>query len=147
METYKGEPNNLDWDKSNLNYGSEFHDVVPLYTQDQLEEARKLGMQQEQALWELAASTQEIMDTHSIKELNDGGEPVKNATYWKRQYNLMASQNDNLKSGLYHANEQIKYLESHPVKEEAEQQSYQEQDGCPTELAVLQRFWRKAQEK
>ena len=32
METYKGELNNLDWDKSNLNYGSEFHDVVPLYT-------------------------------------------------------------------------------------------------------------------
>jgi hypothetical protein len=32
METYKGEPNNLDWDKSNLNYGSEFHNVVPLYT-------------------------------------------------------------------------------------------------------------------
>ena len=31
METYKGKPNNLDWDKSNLNYGSEFHDVVPLY--------------------------------------------------------------------------------------------------------------------
>jgi hypothetical protein len=52
-----------------------------------------------------------------VKELNDGGEPVKNATYWKRQYNLMATQNDNLKSGLYHANEQIKYLESHPVKE------------------------------
>jgi predicted RNase H-like nuclease (RuvC/YqgF family) len=52
-----------------------------------------------------------------VKELNNGGEPIKNATYWKRQYNLMASQNDNLKSGLYHANEQIKYLESHPVKE------------------------------
>ena len=86
METYKGEPNNLDWDKSNLNYGSEFHDVIPLYT-------------------------------HPAKELNDGGEPVKNATYWKRQYNLMATQNDNLKSGLYHANEQIKYLESHPLKE------------------------------
>ena len=32
METYKGEPNNLDWDKSNLNYESEFHDVIPLYT-------------------------------------------------------------------------------------------------------------------
>jgi hypothetical protein len=32
METYKGEPNNLDWDKNNLNYGDEFHDVVPLYT-------------------------------------------------------------------------------------------------------------------
>ena len=55
--------------------------------------------------------------THPVKELNDGGEPVKNATYWKRQYNLMATQNDNLKSGLYHANEQIKYLESHTVKE------------------------------
>ena len=53
--------------------------------------------------------------THPVKEFNDGGEPVKNATYWKRQYNLMATQNDNLKSGLYHANEQIKYLESHPV--------------------------------
>ena len=50
--------------------------------------------------------------THPVKELNDAGEPVKNATYWKRQYNLMATQNDNLKSGLYHANEQIKYLES-----------------------------------
>ena len=34
METYKGEPNNLDWDKSNLNYGSEFHDVIPLYTHE-----------------------------------------------------------------------------------------------------------------
>ena len=150
------------------------HDI-PLYTQDQLEEARKLGMQQERALWNLSASTQKIMDTHPVKEqeiekligdlrnvaeaqgqkgcwdydqymlglfnglelalaifekrepqyrelpshpveeLNDGGEPVKNATYWKRQYNLMATQNDNLKSGLYHANEQIKYLESHPV--------------------------------
>ena len=58
--------------------------------------------------------------THPVKELNDGGEPVKNATYWKRQYNLMATQNDNLKSGLYHANEQIKYLESHPVEEQDE---------------------------
>ena len=57
---------------------------------------------------------------HPVKELNDGGEPVKNATYWKRQYNLMATQNDNLKSGLYHANEQIKYLESHPVEEQDE---------------------------
>ena len=32
METYKGEPNNLDWNKSNLNYGDEFYDVIPLYT-------------------------------------------------------------------------------------------------------------------
>ena len=36
---------------------------IPLYTQDQLEEARKLGMQQERALWNLSASTQEI-DQH-----------------------------------------------------------------------------------
>ena len=45
--------------------------VTPLYTQDQLEEARKLGMQQERALWNLSASTQEIMDTHPVKELTD----------------------------------------------------------------------------
>ena len=62
----------------------------------------------------------EALKAHPVKELNDGGEPVKNATYWKRQYNLMATQNDNLKSGLYHANEQIKYLESHPVEEQEE---------------------------
>ena len=188
---------------------------IPLYTQDQLEEARKLGMQQEQALWELAASTQEIMDTHPVKEqeiekligdlrnvaeaqgqkgcwdydqymlglfnglelalaifekrepqyrelpshpvkeLNDGGEPVKNATYWKRQYNLMATQNDNLKSGLYHANEQIKYLESHPVKELAltdeEMISIYEKDWsgikCGLGRAVEQAILRKASEK
>jgi hypothetical protein len=44
---------------------------IPLYTQDQLEEARKLGMQQERALWNLSTSTQEIMDTHPVKELTD----------------------------------------------------------------------------
>ena len=32
METYKGEPNNLDWDKNNLYCEGEFHNVVPLYT-------------------------------------------------------------------------------------------------------------------
>ena len=67
--------------------------------------------------------------THPVKELNNGGEPVKNATYWKRQYNLMATQNDNLKSGLYHANEQIKYLESHPVEEQDTECKYCKQ-GC-----------------
>jgi hypothetical protein len=35
-------------------------DLIPLYTQEQLEEARKLGMQQERALWELSAIGQEI---------------------------------------------------------------------------------------
>ena len=44
---------------------------IPLYTQEQLEEARKLGMQQERALWNLSTSTQEIMDTHPVKELTD----------------------------------------------------------------------------
>jgi len=53
--------------------------------------------------------------THPAQELNDGGEPVKNATYWKRQYNEMSALNDRLKSSLYHANEQIKYLEFHPA--------------------------------
>ena len=55
----------LDWygkDILNLPIGTK------LYTQYQLEEARKLGMQQERAMWELAASTQEIMDTHPAKE-------------------------------------------------------------------------------
>ena len=33
------------------------------------EAGRQLGMKQERALWELAASTQEIMDTHPVKEL------------------------------------------------------------------------------
>ena len=32
METYKGEPNNLDWNKENLNYGDSVYDVIPLYT-------------------------------------------------------------------------------------------------------------------
>jgi hypothetical protein len=32
------------------------------------EDGRQLGMKQERALWELAASTQEIMDTHPVKE-------------------------------------------------------------------------------
>jgi hypothetical protein len=50
---------------------SELDVIIPLYTQDQLEEARKLGMKQEQAMWELAASTQEIMDTHPVKEQDE----------------------------------------------------------------------------
>ena len=44
---------------------------VSLYTQEQLEEARKLGMQQERALWNLSESTQEIMNTHPEKQLTD----------------------------------------------------------------------------
>ncbi|MBU3551399.1 hypothetical protein [Polynucleobacter sp. MWH-Berg-3C6] len=50
-----------------------------------------------------------------VKELNDGGEPVKNATYWKRQCNLLQNSLTNLQSSLYHANEQIKYLELRQV--------------------------------
>jgi len=44
----------------------------PLYTQDQLEEARKLGMQQERALWNLSVSTQEIMDTNPVNTCKHG---------------------------------------------------------------------------
>ena len=50
METYKGEPNNLDWDKNNLYCEGEFHNVVPLYThpaeltdEEILEVAKKMG--------------------------------------------------------------------------------------------------------
>ena len=89
--------------------------TTPLYTHphpDNLGLAESIIKQQQAEI--------EALKAHPVKELNDGGEPVKNATYWKRQYNLMATQNDNLKSGLYHANEQIKYLESHPAKEQDE---------------------------
>ena len=124
------------------------------------EVGRQLGMKQERALWNLSESTQEFESfdrtaSHMAgeyvahKELNDGGEPVKNATYWKRQYNLMATQNDNLKSGLYHANEQIKYLESHPVKDIIEKNKHEIEKtnayikSLEDEIAIL----RKAQEK
>lgn len=33
----------------------------------------------------------------SAAELNAGGEPVKNATYWKRQFNLLKAENEALK--------------------------------------------------
>ena len=58
-----GEHGYLEWDKDD---DAEIN--TPLYTQDQLEEARKLGMQQERALWNLSTSTQEIMDTHPVKD-------------------------------------------------------------------------------
>ena len=59
------------------------HDI-PLYTQDQLEEARKLGMQQERALWKLSASTQEIMDTHPVKEQDESFD--RTASHMEREY-------------------------------------------------------------
>ena len=43
METYKGEPNNLDWDKNNLYCEGEFHNVVPLYTHP-VKEQYKFGV-------------------------------------------------------------------------------------------------------
>ena len=49
-----------------------WEDDIPLYTQEVVEEARKLGMQQERALWELSASTQEIEATMSEKEYKVG---------------------------------------------------------------------------
>ena len=69
---YDGLKTNLyfDVEKNKLPYRL-YESAIPLYTQDQLEEARKLGMKQERALWNLSASTQEIMDTHPVKELTD----------------------------------------------------------------------------
>ena len=72
---------------------------ISLYTQDQLEEARKLGMQQERALWNLSASTQEIMDTHPVKEQDEPN--------WKEMYWEMHELNHK------HWSE----LKAHPVKE------------------------------
>ena len=65
METYKGEPNNLDWDKSNLNYGSEFHDVVPLYTHphpDNLGLAESIIKQQQAEIEALKIKLAEAVD-------------------------------------------------------------------------------------
>ena len=42
---------------------------------DGFEAGRQQGMKQERALWELAASTQEIMDTHPVKEEHFEDEP------------------------------------------------------------------------
>ena len=50
METYKGEPNNLDWDKNNLYCEGEFHNVVPLYTHPVKE--LKLTKSEIEVLWE-----------------------------------------------------------------------------------------------
>ena len=93
---------------------------TPLYTHPVKEQDEPNWKEMYWQMHELNHKHWAELKTHPVKELNDGGEPVKNATYWKRQYNLMATQNDNLKSGLYHANEQIKYLESHPVEEQDE---------------------------
>ena len=76
------------WMHQNPDYAISKHQSleynIPLYTQDQLEEARKLGMQQERALWNLSTSTQEIMDTHSVKELTDEEiDKIENAVYCK----------------------------------------------------------------
>ena len=119
---------------------------------------RKINLLTGESIYSFKKAQPEIGDiplyTHPVKELNNGGEPVKNATYWKRQYNLMASQNDNLKSGLYHANEQIKYLESHPVKEQLTDEEIEEcywGDGYPDNPRHPKEFaraiLRKAQEK
>ena len=57
METYKGEPNNLDWDKNNLYCEGEFHNVVPLYTHpvkeltdEEIMQMLKLGLDEFRAI-------------------------------------------------------------------------------------------------
>jgi hypothetical protein len=68
MQTWENQNGEL---KHTVNIEQLGKNDISLYTQDQLEEARKLGMQQERALWNLSTSTQEIMDTHPVKELTD----------------------------------------------------------------------------
>ncbi len=77
METYKGEPNNLDWDKSNLNYGDEFHDVVPLYTHSAKE--LHLSLQKSKETGELLAVTY-TDDEHRIVEVLWKKPPAKTLT-------------------------------------------------------------------
>ena len=77
METYKGEPNNLDWDKSNLNYGDEFHDVVPLYTHPAKE--LHLSLQKSKETGELLAVTY-TDDEHRIVEVLWKKPPAKTLT-------------------------------------------------------------------
>ena len=77
METYKGEPNNLDWDKSNLNYGDEFHDVVPLYTHPAKE--LHLSLQKSKETGELLAVTY-TDDEHRIVEVLWQKPPAKTLT-------------------------------------------------------------------
>jgi len=77
METYKGEPNNLDWDKSNLNYGDEFHDVVPLYAHPAKE--LHLSLQKSKETGELLAVTY-TDDEHRIVEVLWKKPPAKTLT-------------------------------------------------------------------
>ena len=62
--------------------------LIPLYTQEQLEEARKLGMQQERALWNLSESTQEF-ESFDRTASHMAGEyvahPVKELTLTKEE--------------------------------------------------------------
>ena len=59
METYKGEPNNLDWDKNNLYCEGEFHNVVPLYTHSS-DRIAELEKQIENLRWEVNHREQDI---------------------------------------------------------------------------------------
>ena len=141
------------------------HDI-PLYTQDQLEEARKLGMQQERALWNLSASTQKIMDTHPVKEqeiekligdLRNVAEAQGQKGCWDYdQYMLGLFNGLELALAIFEKREpQYRELPSHPVKELAltdeEMISIYEKDWsgikCGLGRAVEQAILRKAQEK
>ena len=57
MQTWENQDGEL---KRTVNIEQIGKQDIPLYTQEQLEQARKLGMQQERALWELSAIGQEI---------------------------------------------------------------------------------------
>ena len=63
METYKGEPNNLDWDKNNLYCEGEFHNVVPLYTHP---------VKEQELLAEIEALKAEVKQWEEWKESLNG---------------------------------------------------------------------------
>ena len=100
---------------------------------------------------EAPAMIRRLVEELDKQKLNGGGFPVKNATYWKRQYSLMSAQNDRLKSGIYHANEQIKYLESlapqtKPLSDEEIEECYWG-DGYPDNPRHPKEFARAIEER
>ena len=98
METYKGEPNNLDWDKNNLYCEGEFHNVVPLYTHPVKELTDKITEQEKfiKAILKKGGCDGNICQKYNanpVKELTD--EEIMNIfnnwTNSKQEHNLPAN--------------------------------------------------------
>ena len=132
--------------------------MTPIYTQEQLEEARKLGMQQERALWNLSESTQEIMNTHPVKEQSNLVNVVKD--HIKDLQECVLILNDsmlvNTANEMKVAIKELKdAIDTHPVKEltdEEIEQVYKETHFSETigdcdYMDFARAILRKAQEK